>query len=163
MRKTNKLFILIFTICTLTIAYAYYVQYHNGVDSCPLCVAQRIIIIVIGLLSLLFGVLGVSGLFNKLCSFVVAGFAIFGIKIAAHHLYLINLPPEQQPLSCGLPLDILYQKLPLQGFLSYILQGDAECSKVNWLVLGMQGPAAMITLCSGILALLIYNMLRQRT
>jgi disulfide bond formation protein DsbB len=161
MHKINKLFLLIFLICAGTLAYAYYSQYYQGVSPCPLCIAQRIVIAIIGLLSLIFSILGFYGFLNKLCSLIVAGFAIFGIKIAAHHIYLMNLPPDQQPLSCGMPLEVLYQKLPLTGFLHHILQGDAECGKVNWLVFGMSGPTAMIVLCSGILLLLIYNMFRK--
>jgi protein dithiol:quinone oxidoreductase len=161
MYRLNKQFLIIFLICAATLAYAYYSQYYQGANPCPLCIAQRVIIAIIGLLSLLFSIFGASGLFNKLSSLVVAGFAIFGIKIAAHHLYLMNLPPEQQPLSCGMPLEILYQKLPLTGFIHYILQGDAECGKVNWLVFGMKGPTAMIVLCCGILLILIYNIFKK--
>lgn len=157
MYKINKIFIFVFIICTLTLAYAYYSQYFNGATPCPLCIAQRVIIAIIGALSLLFGLLGVSGIINRFCNLLVAAFAIFGIKIAAHHLYLMNLPPEQQPLSCGMPLEILYQRLPLSGFIHHILQGDAECGKVNWLVFGMRGPTAMIILCLIIIVILIYN------
>lgn len=161
MYKINKLFLLIFIICTLTLAYAYYSQYYHGADACPLCIAQRIIIAIIGLFSFIFAMLGFTGFLNKIFSLIVAVFAGFGIKIAAHHLYLMNLPPDQQPLSCGMPLEILYQKLPLTGFLHYILQGDAECGKVNWLVFGMRGPTAMIVVCTCILLILIYNMFRN--
>ena len=161
MHKTNKCFLLIFIICIFTLVYAYYSQYYNGANPCPLCIAQRIIIAIIGLLSFIFAILGFTGFLNKLFSLIIAVFAGFGIKLATHHLYLMNLPPDKQPLSCGMPLEILYQKMPLTGFLHYILQGDAECGKVNWRIFGMSGPTAMIVLCAVILILLTYNVFRN--
>lgn len=149
---------LIFIICILALAYAYYSQYYLGAIPCPLCIAERVIVALIGILALIFGLSGQAGIINKFLSLILGALSVFGIKTAAHHLYLMNLPPEQQPLSCGMPLEVLYQKLPLSGFLHYILKGDAECGRVNWLVFGMRGPTAMIVLCSVILLILLYNM-----
>lgn len=157
MRRMNKPLLLIFIICAAVIAYAYYSQYYLDAIPCPLCIVQRLVIAAIGLLALIFGIFSVSGILNKICSLIIAGVAIFGISVAKRHLYLMNLPPDQQPLSCGMPLEIQFERLPFRSFLHYVLQGDAECGKVNWLVFGMKGPTAMIVLCAVILAILIYN------
>lgn len=163
MLKINKVFIFIFIVCLLSLAYAYYSQYYNNAEPCPLCIAQRVIITIIGLLALIFSLGNLTGVINKIYSLVIAGFALFGIKIAMHHINLMNLPPDQQPLSCGMPLSVLYDKLPLTGFLQYVLKGDAECGKVNWLVFGMRGPTSVVVLCSIILLLVIYNMFFHKT
>lgn len=161
MSRVNKPLLLIFIICAAVIAYAYYSQYYLGAMPCPLCIVQRLVIIAIGLLALIFGIFGVSGILNKIVSIIIACIAIFGISIAKRHLHLMNLPPDQQPLSCGMPLEVQFERLPFSKFVHYVLQGDAECGKVNWLVFGMKGPTAMIVLCGLILVILIYNMFKK--
>jgi disulfide bond formation protein DsbB len=161
MRRINKPLMLIFLICTAVLAYAYYSQYYMGAAPCPLCIVQRLVLFAIGLLALIFGLFGVSGIFNKIVSIIIAGVAVFGISVAKRHLHLMNLPPDQQPLSCGIPLEIQFERLPFRNFLHYVLQGDAECGKINWLVFGMKGPTAMIALCGVILVILIYNMFQK--
>lgn len=160
MKQINKPLLLIFLICTAILAYAYYSQYYMGVAPCPLCIVQRLVLGAVGLLALIFGLFGVSGIINKICSLIIAGITIFGITVASRHLHLINLPPDQQPLSCGMPLDVQFQRLPFNSFLHYVLQGDAECGKVNWIIFGMKGPTAMIVACCVILLILIYNMFK---
>ncbi|MCC2625848.1 MAG: disulfide bond formation protein [Burkholderiales bacterium] len=161
MRQINKPFLLIFLICTGVIAYAYFSQYSMHATPCPLCIVQRLVLIAVGLLALIFGLCGVSGLFNKIISIIIGGITAFGIHIAMRHLHMMNLPPDQQPLSCPMPLDVQFQRLPFSSFLHYVLQGDAECGKVNWLVFGMRGPTAMIVVCCIILLILIYNIFRK--
>ncbi|MCC2644625.1 MAG: disulfide bond formation protein [Burkholderiales bacterium] len=161
MHRINKPLLLIFLICAATIVYAYYAQYYQGVNPCPLCIVQRLVIAVIGLLCFMLGMTGVSGILNKICSLIIAGITIFGMVIAKRQLYLMNLPLDQQPLSCGMPLDIQFQRLPFNSFLHYVLQGDAECGKVNWLVFGMKPPTAMIVLCCIILLILVYNFFQK--
>jgi disulfide bond formation protein DsbB len=158
----NKPLILIFIICAVVLAYAYFSQYYMGATPCPLCIVQRLVLAAVGLLALIFGLFGVSGILNKIISVIIAGVTIFGISVAKRHLHLMNLPPDQQPLSCGMPLDVQFQRLPFNSFLHYVLQGDAECGKVNWLVFGMKGPTAMMVLCGLILVILIYNMFTQK-
>lgn len=162
MRHTNKVFLLIFLLCGSSILYSFYAQYHLKVVPCPLCITQRIIIIAICSLSLIFAIIKANGLITKIFNFIIAMLTVFGIGVALKHLWLINLPPEKQPLSCGIPLEVIYNKVPLSNFLQYILQGDAECAKIDWIVLGMKAPMAVVVLCSIILILTIYNALHKQ-
>ncbi len=161
MKLGNKPLLLIFLICAGVISYVYYSQYSMHATPCPLCIVQRLVLIAVGVLALIFGLFGVSGIFNKIVSIVIGGITAFGINVAIRHLHLMNLPPDQQPLSCGMPLDVQFQRLPFSGFLHYVLQGDAECGSVNWLVFGMNGPTAMIVVCVIILIILTYNFFRN--
>jgi disulfide bond formation protein DsbB len=86
---------------------------------------------------------------------IIAG---FGIKVSIHHVWLTELPPEQQPLSCGMPLDVMYQNLPFWHFLHKVLMGSAECAKVNWQILGINAPTA-VTLLFTLILLLVFGIL----
>lgn len=158
LNKLNKKFLIIFILCSGALAYAYYSQFAKGIEPCPLCIAERIIIAAIGLFSLIFAIHNNLSILNRIYSFFIIGITIFGIKIAAHHIWLMNLPPDQQPQSCGMPLEVLYQRVPLNSFLHTILQGDAECAKVNWTIFGLTGPQSALLLFSIITILALYNL-----
>ncbi|MCE2706517.1 MAG: disulfide bond formation protein B [Proteobacteria bacterium] len=156
MLNKRLLFVLIAILSALSIFYAFYVQYYQNIEPCPLCIAERIIIGIIAILAILFAVHNPQNFLLRIYGFIVGGFAVFGIKVAAKHLWLISLPADKQPLSCGMPLDMLYKKIPLNSFISYILKGDGECSRVNWTILGISAPTAVIILCSLVTIMSLY-------
>lgn len=151
--SNRMLFLLITLICIGSLGYAFYAQFYQGQEPCPLCIAQRIILAIIAVLAFLFALHNPKNWLSRIYGLIITGFAVFGIKVAAHHLWLINLPADKQPLSCGMPLNILYEELPLTGFIHKVLQGDAECSAIKWNVFGMHAPTAVIVLCSIIIFL----------
>ncbi|MDQ5921978.1 MAG: protein dithiol:quinone oxidoreductase [Pseudomonadota bacterium] len=152
--SARKIFVAITVLSMLSLIYSFYAEFYLKFEPCPLCVVQRIIIIAIMLFAIIFSTHTPRiKLSTRIYGVIIAGLALFNIKVAAHHVWLINLPIEQQPLSCGMPLNILYQRVSLPNFLQTILQGDAECAKLTWTILGMQPPYAVIILCGTILLL----------
>ncbi|RTL11690.1 MAG: disulfide bond formation protein B [Neisseriaceae bacterium] len=133
-------FALIFIFCASSIAYAFYSQFYKGADPCPLCIAQRIIYGFLGILSLVALINNCKGFGNRIYGILLLAIALFGVKTAYHHVWLQSLPPDQWPASCGMPLDILFKKIPLTGFIHTILSGTAECAMVSWKVFGFSGP-----------------------
>jgi protein dithiol:quinone oxidoreductase len=158
MFRFNKIFFIIFVLCLASVAYAMYAEFYLNATPCPLCIAQRVIIASIGILAFIFAIHNPKNCLKYIYNLIIGGLAGFCMKIAGHHIWLINLPPEKQPLSCGMPLEILYKKLPINTFISYILQGDAECGKINWIIFGVNAPTAVVILSSVILLLVIYNL-----
>ena len=158
---TRQLFFLMALLCCSSVAFAFYAEYYQGMEPCPLCIAERVVIGTIGLLALIYALHNPTGWMRKIYSLILISCALFGIKIAAHHLWLMGLPPELQPLSCGLPLSVLFQKVPLHSFLHTVLQGDAECGKVTWLIFGLKPPFALIILCSIIILLSLTTLCRK--
>ncbi len=102
-----------------------------------------------------------KNIIKKIYSLILIAISGFGLKVAFHHKWLMSLPPEQQPLSCGMPLSVLYQRLPLNNFLKMILQGDAECGKISWQILGMTPPTALIIFYFVIIALALINFIKK--
>ena len=149
-------------LATISLAYAFYAEFYQHIEPCPLCIAQRVIIGVIALLAFIYAIHNPQNFVNKIYSLVLVALSAFGIKTAAHHQWLMNLPPEQQPLSCGMPLDVLFKKVPLNSFLHTVLQGDAECGKVTWMIFGITPPIAVITLCSTIIFLCSIILFRKK-
>jgi len=154
----KKIFLLIMVLCSVSIGYALYAQHYLGMDPCPLCMVQRLIIMVmIVVATIAYLHRGSSTLVVRIYAAIIFAFALFGIEVAAHHEWLTTLPLDQQPLSCGMPLALLYQDLPFSTFVHKILAGDAECGTIIWRVMGLHPPVAVIILCSiiAVLALVI--------
>lgn len=140
-RLSPRLFFsLVCLLCVTALGTAIYSQYFNGADPCPLCIAQRIVYFAIGIISLVAAIHNPKKWGNAIYGIFLLGLVIFGIKIAYHHVWLQSLPPSEWPASCGMPLEILYKKVPLSGFIHTILSGSAECAMVTWKVWGISAP-----------------------
>ncbi len=152
---------LVSLFCFGCLGFALYSQYFQGAEPCPLCIVQRIIYLIIGVIALIGLLNNCKSWGNFLYGIPLLGFSLFGVKVAHHHVWLQSLPPDQWPASCGMPLSVLYTKIPLTGFIHTILSGTAECAAVNWKVFGFSGPLISMygyVLCAiGALYILIYQ------
>lgn len=133
-------FILIALFCFGSVGYAIYSQIFNHAEPCPLCIAQRVVYAVIGIFALVGAIHNCKKYGNIFYGLLVSGFGGAGIAIAHHHVWLQSLPPELWPASCGMPLTIMFQQMPITGFLHTVLTGTAECAMVDWKVFGISGP-----------------------
>lgn len=133
---------LIFVSSAFAVAFALYAQLYQGADPCPLCIAQRVFYTLIAFFALCALFNNCKSWGNLIYAIIILGIALFGVKIAHHHVWLQSLPPEQWPASCGMPLEILYKKVPLSGFIKTVLTGTAECAAVDWKIMGISGPLA---------------------
>jgi hypothetical protein len=63
---------------------------------------------------------------------IIIALSIFGITVAYKHLWIISLPIEQRPQSCGMPLKLLFNKLPIKNFnQSNLLQYNTKLTAIN--------------------------------
>lgn len=130
-----------FLSCAGLMAAAYYFEYVQFLDPCPLCMVQRLATVLVGLGFLSAFILEPKGrwwLRSALLVTLAAG--IFGIWAASHHIWLQGLPPEEAP-ACGPGFDYLMQTLPLTDLLKIMLQGDGNCAEVSWSLWGLSMPA----------------------
>lgn len=134
------IFGLIFVSAATAVAFALYAQFYQGAEPCPLCIAQRVFYTLIALFAMCAALHNCKTWGNFIYAIIILAIALFGAKIAHHHVWLQSLPPEQWPASCGMPLEILYKKVPLSGFIKTVLTGTAECAAVDWKVFGISGP-----------------------
>lgn len=158
----RQIFLIIAVLNLGSVVYALYAQVYEHVQPCPLCIVQRVIIGLIGILSLLYAFHNPKNFVMRIYGIVVIVLSGFGIKVAAHHLWLMHLPADKQPVSCGMPINVLFDRLPLKEFLTMILRGDAECGKVNWHIFGLSAPTMVIILCSINVVLALIIVFRKR-
>jgi len=146
----------------LLVGLALTIQTQFDLEPCPLCVSQRIVFILIGLLFLVFSFLNPTRLikFIHLVSLLVVN--IVGIVFAIKHI-LIQGKWITVPAECGIDLDYMFENFPIREAFSLLFKGTGDCSEIDWLFLGLSLPQlaliAYIMLC--VLTFYIYKKINK--
>lgn len=119
--------------CALLLGYAYYLQYFQGLEPCPLCQVQRAFYYLAGF-AFLAGAL--HGRYLPAYGSLAALFALGGAGVAGRHVWLQYLPPDKVP-ACGPDLAFMLKNLPLSNALQKLFTGTGECAVVDWKFLGL--------------------------
>ncbi len=123
-------------VCAGLLAYAYYLQYFEGQDPCPLCLVQRFFYYGI-LIALGVGALHGPGRKGAIAYSVAAlVFAAGGLATAVRQVWLQHLPADQVP-ACGPDLYFMVENLPFARMLQLLLRGSGQCAEVHWTFLGL--------------------------
>lgn len=139
-RSSHRLFNFIgFLICAGLLAYAYYLQFHVGLEPCPLCIFQRIGVIILGLLFLIAAIHAPRGGGARIWAVILAIFALAGALTSARHLW-VQLHPDPTA-SCGVGLNYMLKVLPLFEVIKRAFMGTGDCQIINWTFLGLSMPA----------------------
>jgi len=136
-RRTGNLLGLL--ACAALIGYALYAQYGMGLEPCPLCILQRVAVIVAGVLFLLAFLHNPADRGARVYGVLIDITALAGIAVAARQMWIIAQPPGAVA-ECGASLDYMMAVLPWHEVLAKVLTGSGECAKVDWQFLGLNMP-----------------------
>ncbi len=137
--------------CLAMLGYAYFAQYVQHLEPCPLCIFQRITIFALGVVFLIAALHEPRGSGAYLYAGLIALAALATIGVAARHLYVQNAPPGSIP-ACGAPLNALIHMFPLTQVVRKVLRAGGECAVVNWRLLGLAMPA-WVLICAAALGI----------
>ena len=151
----------LFLASVIGMAFALYLEHGQGLHPCPLCVFQRIGLIGLGLISLIaFLHNPASNGMKRVYAFLGALSILWSAGVAARHVWLQSLPPDEVP-SCGPGLDYWLETLPLKSVFQQVLTGSGECARVAWTFLGQSLPVWSLA-CFCVLALIsLWQLLRK--
>ncbi len=151
-----------FAICAGLLGFAYYLQYVDMQDPCPLCMVQRVAFYVLGAIFLLAALHGPARRGRMIYGVAAFLTAALGAAVAARHVWLQHLPAHQVP-SCGPDLAYMLKKFPLADVLTKVLMGSGQCAEAGWTLLGLTiaGWSLLWLVVLGLLAL--YCGLRRQT
>ncbi|MGA9333253.1 MAG: disulfide bond formation protein B [Rudaea sp.] len=128
-----------FVVCAALLAYAYFVQFALNVEPCPMCIFQRIVFIVMGLVFLSGAIQSPQVKGRRVYAFVLVLVACAGIGIAARHLWLQHQPSD--PFAgCTPGWNYMVSNFPIGKTLRMAFTGLADCAKVSWVILGLSMP-----------------------
>lgn len=136
--------------------FGFYLQYVKHQDPCPLCMVQRVIFIAILVMFAVAALHGPQRIGRWLYATLIGLLSASGIAVAARHIWIQNLPPDQVP-ACGPGLDYMLETMPMARVLKELMHGSGECAEKGWnfLTLGIPEWSLLCYLALGIWALLI--------
>jgi len=130
--KSTRLFYLSYVVLpAVMLAYAYYLQFVEGLAPCPLCIFQRLAYLAIAVVALVGVIHAPKNYFLRIYSGLIVIFAAVGAVIAGRQVWLQHLPADKVP-ECGPGLDYMLDVFPLSDTLRMVFTGSGECAKVDW-------------------------------
>ncbi len=147
-------------ICASMMGFALFAQHVLLLDPCPLCILQRIAVILLGIVFLLGALHNPGQPGARVYSALIGLVAIAGSGVAAWHVRLQNLPPDEVP-SCGPGLEYMVENFPLRDALGMIFKGSGECAEVAWRLLGLSMPTWVVIGLVGLGVAGVWNNLRR--
>lgn len=156
-RQTN---LLIFLICTAMMLVAFYLEYVQGMEPCPLCMTQRVFVIAVGLMAFFAFLHNPTQRGLRIYAVLGILLAIAGGYFSSRQLWLQSLPEDQVP-PCGAGLYFMFEVSPFMDTLRAMLQGDGNCAKVDK-VLGLSIPLWTLLAFVGFALTHVFQIVRRR-
>ncbi|MFK7828219.1 MAG: disulfide bond formation protein B [Congregibacter sp.] len=156
----RPLFFALFLLSAGAMAFAVlYLQQTLGLPPCPLCVTQRLFVILVGLFGLLAALHNPRSWGRRVYAGLCLVAAGAGGAIAARHIWLQNLPEDQVP-ACGPSIEYMLDTLPLSETFNVIMMGDGNCADIAWTFIGLSIPEqtlALFAVLAGIAATQLFR------
>ncbi len=136
---SRRMFAVLFLMTLFMMGTAFYFQYVEKLEPCPLCMLQRLCVGVVCLFSFIALLHNPKTLGLRLYGGMCLLFSGIGGAISARHIWLQSLPPDQVP-GCGPGYDYIMETFPITEAIMLMLQGSGECADVVWQFLGLSIP-----------------------
>lgn len=122
-------------ISVLTITFllllSIYLQVYKNILPCPLCTLQRITFIILAIFFLFAACFYKRFWLRIFFASVTTFFSLVGILFAGRQVWLQHFP-TQNSSECGASLQYMMQVFSWNELIGKILEGTADCSKVEW-------------------------------
>ncbi len=150
--KSRLIFLLTFIYIVGLILFAFFLQYFQSLEPCPLCMLQRIVFIAIALITLLPIIHNPDKLGIRIYCILNSIFCLLGLGLAGRHVWLESLPAGEAP-ACGPSFDIMMEYLPITEVIKKSIIGSGDCARIDWSFLNLS-IADWSLLCFGFLLLI---------
>ncbi|RRJ82463.1 disulfide bond formation protein B [Aestuariirhabdus litorea] len=158
---SRSLYLLAALCCAALIGAALVMEHLLGLEPCPLCIMQRLVVISLGVLFLIVALHNPGGKGYKRYALISLLTSAGGMALAIRQLWLQSLPPEEVP-ACAPPLEYMLESFPLIEVLEFMLSGTGDCAEVQWVFLGLSIPGWTLVAFSGFALFSLYELLRSR-
>ena len=158
--SSRRLFLLAFVGCLLIMLGALYLEHVVGLEPCPLCIVQRICVMLFAAVCLLAALQGPGKTGQRAYALLLLLIAAAGGGTAVRQVWLQSMPAEQLP-ACIPPLDYLMDSLPFQDVVRLVLHGSADCAEVSWTLFTLSIAEWSLLAFAGMLAFSLLQLLRR--
>lgn len=128
-------YFLAFLLIVFLLAGMTYLQYYKGINPCALCIVQRFVFGMVGLVFFM-GIFAKTTFLRFLVGILGSLFSLAGITLAGRQVWLQHFPNEATG-NCDVGVTYMLKALPLDQVISKIYSGGAECTHVDWEFLNM--------------------------
>jgi disulfide bond formation protein DsbB len=156
-RQTN---ILIFFGCVGLILTALVMQYFFEMNPCPLCITQRVFIIIVGMLALIAAIHNSASLGRRIYALLSIISCVIGGSVSLRHIWLQNLPDDLVP-ACGPSLSYMFESFPISQAINLLMQGDGNCADVVFSFLGLSIPGWTAVAYAYLIGICLWQLLRR--
>lgn len=145
--RNLQVFLVIMAVIGMSFAL-FFLQRYMGFSPCPLCIFQRIGLMIMGGFALIAAIFDPKSKIVRLLLWLgsLAGIG-WAAVVAGRHVWLQHLPADQVP-SCGPGLDYWLDTLPMQQVLKEVFAGSGECASIEWTFMGLSIPEQSFILFS---------------
>jgi len=132
-------YLLGFAACFSIVILALVIQTQYKLEPCPLCITQRIVFMVLGVLFLIAAFIKPTSILNKLFTILQIIAALVGVGWALRHWYL-QANKESIIADCGVGFDYMFENFPLKKAFTLLFRGTGDCAAIDWTLLGLTLP-----------------------
>ena len=126
-------------IVAALLGYAYFAQYVQGYEPCPLCWFQRYAMLPVAAVFLLAGLHAPRGVGARVYAVFGVLTGLLGAAIAGWHIYIQYTP---NPPACSAPFEILWSNRDnVFAFVERVFAEAGECAEIDWSFLGLSMPS----------------------
>lgn len=158
--QPRTLFLLAFLGCLALMGGALYLEHVVGLNPCPLCIVQRIFVMLFGAVCLVAAIHGPGRGGRRTYAVLGLLMAVGGAATAARQIWLQSVPADQ--LEACLPsLEFMMQALPLQEIVTLVFRGTADCAEVTWTLFGFSLPEWSLLAFLAMAVVALFQLLRR--
>jgi len=118
---------------------AIYIQVTNNLEPCPLCISQRIVYMVLGIIFLAAGIHNPGLLGRRIYGGLQFTAAAVGMGVAMRHVW-IQSHADQVMAECGAGFSYIFERFPLRRALELVFKGTGDCAVIDWTFHGITFP-----------------------
>jgi len=155
------IYLLVFLACAGLLAAAYVFEYVYYMDPCPLCIMQRIAVLLIGISGLVGFVFASSMMAKVSASIFMLLSSILGMSVAGRHIWIQGLPADEIP-TCGPSLEYMVDTLPWADVLALMLRGNGNCADGHWSFIGLSMPQWVMVWYVGFAVVALYLLFKRK-
>jgi len=135
-----------FAVCAAMLVFAYYLQFGQDMNPCPLCIFERITTAALGLVFLVAWAHNPKRFGRWIYLALILVVSAVGVFVSARHVYIQHNPGAV--MSCGgASLKTMVQHLPPLEVIKEVLSGSGDCAHVDTF-LGVSLPLWVLGLTS---------------
>jgi len=150
----------LFLLALVSMVFALFLQQHDHLEPCPLCIFQRVAVMAAGAVALVAALHNPAALGRRLYAVLTLLAVLGGIGVAGRQVWLQHLPADQIP-ECGPGLNYWLNTFPLTDVIQKVLRGSGECAIVDWTFLGFSLPEMTTALFSGMAVVVLWQLFRR--